>query len=203
MALLQHNKPQQRLADSIVFEFNESFPSYSANTLRIMSFGYSRMMSSLLWLRFLQHTPPTKVDRNQVSWIYRDLDAMTEIDPEFYPAYESGGIFLSVITEDKKGAEQILLKGTRYFPDRWRLRAYLAYHYHLELGLPELARAQYEIGATLPGAPGLLAERASSMLAESKGKVYGIRFLEDLILETKDAVIRERLELKLKRLREG
>lgn len=200
---LQWKKPQTRLSDSIVFEFNESFPSYSAETLRTVSFGYSRMMSSILWLRFLQHTPPKKVEAGQVSWIYRDLDALTEIDPDFFPAYEMGGIFLSVITEDKKGAEQILLKGTKNFPERWRLRAYLAYHYSIELGQPELARNQYEIGAKLPGAPALLAMRAGSLLAETKGKEQGIKFIEEMIDLTKDPAVLERLKLKLKKLKES
>jgi hypothetical protein len=203
VALLQHYQPQRRLAEEVVFEFNDKFPSYSADTLRAMSFGYSRMMSSLLWLRFLQHTPPKKVEPGQVSWIYRDLDAVTEIDPDFYPAYEMGGIFLSVITEDQKGAEQILLKGAEHFPERWRIRAYLAYHYELEMNRPDLALHQYEAGSRLPGAPSLLAARAGSLLAQERGREHGIRFLEEMIKDTKDPVFRERFEERLKRLREG
>ncbi len=109
VALLQAYKPQERLADKIVFAFNENFTNFSAPTLRAMTFGYSRAATAFLWLHFLSQTPPRKVEKNQVSWIYRDLDAITEIDPDFYPAYEHGGIFLSVITEDKRGAEQIML----------------------------------------------------------------------------------------------
>lgn len=203
VALLQHYKPQPRLTDKIVFEFNETFFSYSADTLRAMTFGYSRAAGALLWLRFLQQTPPRKVEKNQVSWIYRDLDALSEIDPEFYPAYEHGGIFLSVITEDFRGAEQILLKGVKVFPDRWRIRAYLGYHYQFELQEHDKAKEQFLAGAKLPGAPYLLALTASSYISKEEGKEQSIRFLEGMIKDAGSPEAKEKLEAKLKKLKGG
>ncbi len=203
VALLQEKKPQQRLTDGIVFEFNENFNSYSADTLRAMTFGYSRAAGTLLWLRFLQQTPPRKIEKNQVSWIYRDLDALAEIDPDFYPVYEHGGIFLSVITEDKRGAEQIMLKGARHFPERWRIRAYLGYHYQIELNEPEKAAEQYIIGSKLPGAPYLLGVIASSYINKIQGKEQSIRFVEGMIKDATDPMVLKRLKDKLKKLKEG
>jgi hypothetical protein len=201
VTLLQLYRPQERLSDKIVFNFNENFSNYSAETLRAMSFGYARVASALLWLRFLQQTPPSKVEKGQVSWIYRDLDAITEIDPEFYPAYEIGGIFLSVITEDKRGAEQILLKGERRYPDRWKLYAFLAYHYQFELKEPEKAAKQYIDGSKLPGASYILAVNAASFLDRSKRHEESIKLVEDLLKEAKDPAVRTRLEEKLKKLK--
>lgn len=203
VALLQEYKPQQRLTDKIVFDFNENFYSYSAQTLRAMTFGYSRAAGALLWLRFLQQTPPRQVEKNQVSWIYRDLDALTEIDPEFYPAYELGGIFLSVITEDKRGAEQILLKGARAFPERWRIHGHLGYHYQYELMEPEKACEQYMQGSKLPGAPFLFGLLASSCVNKTAGREQSIAFLEGMLSEAKDPMVRDRFEKKIQALREG
>ena len=193
--------PQKRLTDGIVFQFNEKFPSYSASTLRLMSFGYGRMMSGLLWLRFLQQTPPKKVEPNQVSWISLDLDAVTEIDPDFYPAYEMGGIFLSVITEDKLGAEKILLKGAKHLPNNWRVRAYLAYHYQFEMNKVDLALEQYLAGAKIPGAPQILGLRAGSLLSSQKSNAEGLQFLKDMLKDTKDPIFRERIEERIKHLK--
>jgi hypothetical protein len=202
VALLQEYVPQERLTDKIVFDFNENFSNFSAPTLRALTFGYERAASSLLWLRFLQQTPPSKVQKGQVSWIYRDLDAITELDPGFYPAYENGGIFLSVIREDKKGAEQILLKGEREFPERWRLYAYLAYHYQWELYEPSKAAEQYRLGAKLPGAPYLLGVLASSFIKKESSSEDSERFLEGLLHEAKDPAAKIKFEEKLKQLRE-
>jgi hypothetical protein len=203
VAALQELKPQERLTDKVVFDFNEGFYSYSADTLRAMTFGYGRAASVMLWLRFLQQTPPRKVEKNQVSWIYRDLDALTEIDPEFYPAYEHGGIFLSVVTEDKRGAEQIMLKGTKVFPDRWRIRAYLGYHYQYELEDHEKAAEQYRIGAMLPGAPYILGLIASSYIKKAQGRDQSIQFLEGMVREATDPGMRKKFEDKLRKLKGG
>lgn len=203
VGLIQWLRPQQRLTDRVVFRFNEQFQSYSAETLRAMTFGYGHAAGALLWLRFLQQTPPRKVEEGEVSWIYRDLDALTEIDPDFYPAYEHGGIFLSVITEDKTGAERILLKGAERFPNRWRLRAYLGYHYQFELRNEERAAEQYRIGSALPEAPALLGLIASSFLQKERGREESIRFLEGMVRETTDPAMRKQFEDKLRRLRTG
>jgi hypothetical protein len=194
--------PQKRLSDSIVFEFNENFASFSPETLRASTFGYARAASSLLWLRFLQHTPTNKVEKNQVSWIFLDLLTVSHLDPDFYPIYEHGGIFLSVITEDKLGAEKILLKGIEKFPGNWRLRAYLAYHYQFEMNEPEKAGEQYLAGAKIPGAPFLLGVRASSFLDKKGMHNKGVDFLWELYRNASDPEVKRRFADKLRRLGE-
>lgn len=200
VAWFQADFPQKRLKDGIVFSYNEEVVSYPAGFLRLSSFGYDRAASGLLWLRFLQQTPPRKVDPDQLSWIYYDLDAVSELDPGFYPAYEHGGIFLSVITEDKRGAERIFLKGTKQFPDRWRIRAYLAYHYRWELGEPEKAAEQYLAAADLPGAPPILKVSAASALAKRGDRDSALAILRALLNGTEDPVSRKRIQDKIDKL---
>jgi hypothetical protein len=195
---LQLQIPQKRLSDSIVFEFNENFASFSPDTLKVSTFGYARAASSLLWIRFLLHTPVTKVEKNQFSWIFLDLLTIANLDPDFYPVYEHGGIFLSVITEDKLGAEKILLRGIERFPDRWRLRAYLAYHYQFEMGEIEKAGEQYIEGAKIPGAPFLLGARAISFLEKRENQEKGVDLLWDLYRSASDPVVKRRFADKLR-----
>jgi hypothetical protein len=196
--VIQVAYPQKRLKDSIVFGFNEDIVTYPADFLRLVSFGYGHAAGSLLWLRFLQQTPPKKVEANELSWIYHDLDTVTELDPDFYPAYEHGGIFLSVITEDKRGAEKIFLKGVRHFPDRWRIRAYLAYHYRWELNEPEKAAEQYLAAKDLPDAPPVLKVYAASAMARRGNAATAIYFLRGVLENTKDPSARKRIEDKIK-----
>lgn len=200
VVFFQARYPQKRLKDEIVFSFNDEVVSYSADFLRLSTFGYGRCASSLLWLRFLQQTPPKKVESDQLSWIYHDLNAVTELDPGFYPAYEHGGIFLSVITEDKRGAERIFLKGTRQFPDRWRIRAYLAYHYQWELKEPEKAAEQNLIAANLPGAPELIKVAAASALARKGNEENALQILRGILRGTQDPLARKRIMDKMKKL---
>lgn len=198
---MQLQQPVNDFRREITFDPNEDIASYSPETLKALGFGYDRAMSSLLWLRFLQYTPPGKVKQDHFSWLYRDLRTISELDPYFYPVYEHGAIFLSVITEDKKGAESIFLRGIQYFPERWRIRAFLAYHYHFELNDLPKAAEQYRIGATLPGAPSLLAIVASNFMSKSKSNSAGILFLEDVLKTTRDPEARRRIEEKIQKLR--
>jgi hypothetical protein len=197
---LQSAFPQPRLKDGIVFSFNEEVVSYSADALRLSSFGYGRAASSLLWLRFLQQTPPKKVERDQLSWIYHDLDAISELDPEFYPAYEHGGIFLSVITEDKRGAERIFLKGIKQYPERWRIRAYLAYHYRWELDEPDKAAEQEVAAAELPGAPPILKVAAASAFARMGDRQNALSLLQGLLKGTEDPIAKKRILDKIRKI---
>lgn len=203
VVLIQAWYPQRRLKDSIVFGYNDDVVSYPAGFLRFSSFGFGRSVSSLLWLRFLQQTPPEKVGLDQLSWIYYDLDAVTELDPGFYPAYEHGGIFLSVITEDRRGAERILLKGVEQFPDRWRIRAYLAYHYRWELKQPEKAAEQYLAAADLPGAPDLVKTLAASAISRKGNTEEAVSLLRALLENTSHPMARKRILEKIHALTGG
>ncbi|MCO5144473.1 MAG: hypothetical protein M9962_15450 [Oligoflexia bacterium] len=181
--------------------FNEGIASFSAESLRLMSFGYDRLLSNLLWLRFLQYTPVEKVPPGQVSWIYLDLDTITNIDPDFYPAYEHGGIFLSVITEDKKGAEKLLLKGTERLPNRWRIFAYLAYHYQNELKDIDKGYEFYAKASKISDAPAFLNIFASNYYAKKYSIQSSIDFLESLLLNTKEEHMKKRILDKIQKLK--
>lgn len=199
VAAMQFKLPLPDFRKDITLDPNEDMASYTPETLKALGFGYDRAMSSMLWLRFLQSTMQSKVQPNKVSWLYRDLKTISEIDPDFYPIYEHGGIFLSVITEDKKGAEHIFLKGIEHFPTRWRIRAFLAYHYQFELQDIEKAGEQYKIGATLPGAPPILAILASNFMSKNGSKA-GVEMLREFLKNTKDPKAREKLEEKIRKL---
>jgi hypothetical protein len=194
---IQEGKPQPPVTENVTFKFNERKPTLSSDGLNLVSFGYPRILSNLLWLRFLQHTPTEKVPPGELSWIYFDLDTITTIDPEFLPAFEHGGVFLSVVTEDKRGAEHLLSKGTRLHPDRWRLHAYLAYHYQFELDEPENAAPHYLAGSRLPGAPTLLALLAARGLSRQESVDSSIRFLEEMREGATDEHTRKRLDAKI------
>ena len=201
--VMQERLPQHRISDQITFEFNEGFATFSADSLRLMTFGYEKVISDMLWIRFLHHSPPKKMGANQVSWLYLDLDAISELDPDFLPVYELGGLFVSVITEDKRGAELILKKGAQRFPNRWKTQANLAYHYEFELNEPDKASPYYLAAAKLPGAPDIIKLIASTKLAKQKGNKAAADFLEKMLTENPNPIIKKKLNEKLEKYRKG
>src|SRR3990167_6325844 len=100
---IHYTLPPLPLKEKITFAFNEGFPSFTPETIRAISFGYAFAFGSSLWVRFLLHTPPEHMGATEVSWIYLDLNAISVIDPDFMPIYTHGAIYLSVVTEDKRG----------------------------------------------------------------------------------------------------
>lgn len=200
---LQEWKPQGPPTEGVVFNFNEGFPTFSAESLQFMSFGYSRVLSNLLWLRFLQNTPPKKMGDNEVSWIYLDLDAISTIDPDFKPVFHQGAVFLSVITDDKKGAELLLQKGVHLYPNDWQIRAYLGYHYEFELHKTALAAEQYAWAARSPEAPPLMGLLAARLMARTSGNYASIEFLRSLRDSSTDPKVRARFDQKILDLLNG
>lgn len=194
---IQEKRPQRPVTENVTFSFNEGFPSFSGDSLKLMSFGYPRVLSNLFWLRFLQHTPPKRVEEDSVSWIYLDLDAISTLDPEFLPVFTSGAIFLSVVTTDKKGADLLLKKGAALYPENWRILGNLAYHQQFELGDPISAADTYFKAAVLPGAPHLFSILGASLRAKQGDKLNSIKILEQMRDESKDKVFRERLQSRI------
>lgn len=195
--LLQEFKPQGSPTEGVVFKFNEGFPTFSAESLRAMSFGYSRVMSGLLWMRFLQHTPPKKMGDAEVSWIYLDLDAISTLDPEFMPVFDQAAVFLSVVTDDKLGARLLLEKGVRLYPNEWRIHSYLGYHYQFELKETALAAKEYEWAAKLPGSNALMGLLAATLKAKVEGNYASIELLKSLRDNATDPIVKEKFDKKI------
>lgn len=193
-ALIQEFHPQISPTEKITFGFNDRFPTFSSDSLRLMSFGYPRILSGLLWVRFLIQTPPERVPENELSWIYFDLDSITNIDPDFLPAFEIGGLFLSVVTTDKKGAELLMEKGLAHYPNSWKLHSYLAYHYEYEVNKKEKAGPHYLAAAKIPGAPYLMGILAARQLSKSTSIQTGIEFLENMKKNSDNENTRKRIQ---------
>lgn len=199
--IIQEHKPHLPLKDQVTFKFNEGFPSFSPEITKVLSFGYSRAFSALLWIRFLRHSPVTKVKKGEVSWVWVDLNTISVIDPDFSPVYTSGGVFLSVITQDKEGARLLLEKGVKKFPKIWQIKAFLAYHYQYELNDFAKAAEQYRIAATIPGSPHFFPMLAATLTQKSGDSRLAIAFLEEMLKNTKSDNVKEGIKKKLDKLR--
>lgn len=204
---LQELRPQRDPLEKVSFGFNEGRPTLPADLLSLISFGYPRLFSNLLWIRFLQAMPTDRVPKGEISWMYYDLDTITTIDPDFYPAFEHAGIYISVVTDDKLGARMLLEKGVKLHPSRWRIRAYLGYHYQFEVNEPDKSLEQYLAASKLEGAPPLMGLLAARQMARMQNVRSSVEFLEDMVRTAPDEITRkrfqERLDIWRRKLAEG
>ncbi len=192
---IQESFPHKPLKENQKFEFNDGFASFDSDFLHALSFGYPKLVSGMLWLRFLQHTPPTAMKDDEVSWIFLDLFAASQMDPEFSPIHSHGAMFMSVITEDIKGSTILLEEGVKKYPKFWRYRAYLAYHYEHNLNDRLKAAKQYDDAALLPGAPYYFKALAATMYEKANAPpLYAIKVVKRML----DAATREDVKIRLK-----
>ena len=168
-------------------------PLYFAppNVLQHFSLGYRDFLADLLWLRFIQDAdfcsfktgrPVYKGDIKicEFGWAYNMVDAITELAPRFKTPYTLSSVILSVFTGDKKGAERILLKGLKQFPQDWRINFYTAYLYTVDIKKPELA-ARYAYQSAENGGPYWLYSLSAKKYGESNQLLLGETILKNLL----------------------
>lgn len=198
---LQQSRPQAPLANQVTFAFNEGKPILTPGVGRLVSFGYPRALSSLLWLRFLQYTPSEHVPTGERSWIYYDFLTISRLDPDFLPVYTMGALYLSVINEDHRGAEEILRRGEELHPHNIKILANLAYHYQYEVNDRARAAEYFAKAAREPGAPAIYSIMASNYLRKSESNDAAITYLSEMAARTGDDKVKEKIAQKIELLR--
>ena len=136
----------------LVVQKQESRPLYFTPpiALKYFSLGYKDFWANIWWLRLIQsadfcsfekgHTTYTgTIHHCNLGWSYRITDLITSLAPRFKEPYLFSAVMLSVFTGDTKGADRILQKGLKQFPQDWRLPFYSTYFYSVELNQWEKA----------------------------------------------------------------
>ncbi|KYG61738.1 hypothetical protein AZI86_18610 [Bdellovibrio bacteriovorus] len=115
------------------------------------------MIADSLWIRAIQdfdyceQEVAKRVCKNN-SWLYRMLDAVTDLSPGFRMPYAVGGLALTIIISDIDGATKFLEKGVRAYPTDWPILYRAAYH-HLYETKDKSRAAELLIKAGNNGAP--------------------------------------------------
>jgi tetratricopeptide (TPR) repeat protein len=164
-----------------------------------MSFGYPEMLADFLWIRVVQdfgycesrdgikskneyeYSRVIKHDATKFchkSWVYQMLDRITDLDPKFHLAFQAGGTMLSLLVNDREGAQALFNKGLRIYPDDWNMNYRAGYHQLFEMK-NEAKAAQYFLKASQNGAPAWLAQLAARLYTKQGKAEIGKVILED------------------------
>ena len=126
--------------------FQEKPPLYftpPAELLPHIVLGYKDFVAHWLWLRLIQSADFCSFEKGrplymgylktcELGWSYRITDAITTLAPRFKKPYTFSVVMLSIFAGDTKGAERILLKGLKHFPQDGQLNFYASYFYSFE-----------------------------------------------------------------------
>jgi hypothetical protein len=179
--------------------------------VRLLSFGHAQVVTNWLWIRFLADPSLAHTKEGVRAAVFRDLDLATDLDAKFFEAYAYGANILTVIRDDNKGAEALLLKAQNFrrneltllpaafreefWADEFAIPLTLAYVYIYELDdLPRGAEA-FQEAARLPKSPAYL-QSLIEKLKTTEGQIeVGIgytSFLTEVFRNNPEAL--ERLE---------
>lgn len=197
--------------------------------LKHFTFGYNDFTASLLWIRLLQNFDyceggkfgegdyvmpaqdgdkvsaildrKTKPPKCHKGWVYTMLDAISEIQPRFKLAYDTGGTFLSVVVDDREGARLIFEKGLKIYKADWQLAYTAAYHYLWEVQEPKRA-AELFLQAVQSGAPGWVYSLSAALYTKVGQAKIAKSILENALLNNPHGIDEERIKIRLQEVNE-
>lgn len=166
-----------------------------------LSFGYNEIGADLLWIRTLQDFSyceeeiRERVCRNN-SWLYKMLDAITNLSPHFRLPYAAGALALTIVITDIEGATKIFEKGVAAFPNDWPILYRAAYHYIYEVNDKKRA-AELLIRAGQNGAPPWVFALAGRLYSDSGHLELAESLLQEMIRNEQDPILIKRLQDKI------
>lgn len=183
------------------FAINRQYHSLSpdASLTRFINAGHNRAMADFLWVHTLMESDLDHYKNGDLgSWIYLRLREIVIFDKKFWEAYYYGSEYLMIVKNDLHGAQDLLEKGLKIYPDDFGLNFKMGYLLAIELRKPQEAYPFFYKVRNDPHRPlifdSLLSKLAFSNL--SPEDTMGL-IRESLKKHSPDSPIYQRLNLQL------
>jgi tetratricopeptide (TPR) repeat protein len=130
-------------------------------------------------------------------WLYRSVDAATDLDPCFYDPYLFGAMTLTWEANRVDLANALLEKALSCRQWDWTIPFYLGFNHFYFLQDNQKAAAYLMQASERPGGGGVLAQLATRLLYQEKETENAIIFLREIIRKTEDERTRTIYQLRL------
>jgi tetratricopeptide (TPR) repeat protein len=173
--------------------------------LRPALLGYHQLGADLLWLRVVQVLGDRVVRDKDYEWLYHALDVITTVDPKYVYAYEAGGVVLAELAWRVDLSNRLLEKGLAPNPSAWQIPFRLGFNHFFHLGDHSRAAEYMAQAARIPGLfpigpPHYTARLASRLYVQGKNPEVALEFLEAMLEQTTDELVREKLQRRIRRV---
>ena len=165
----------------------------SGTFVKQIALGFDQAWADLLWLRTIGYFADQTTRRGKFTYLYHMLDIITTLDPRWLYPYLFGGVTLSLDLDRPDLANKLLRKAIVEHPAVWKIPFLIGFNAYFGMGDSETAARYIERASRLPGAPAYLAGFASRLYAKGGSRENALRILREVIEQTEDRALRERL----------
>lgn len=169
---------------------------------RVLAFGNKGLLSDFLFLKTLtffggkfgRDITPSEQEWN---FLYVSLDVITDLDPYFVDPYMLAEGLLAWDAGLPEKANVLLAKGMSHRPKDWRWPFFIGFNHFYFLKNYAVASDHIRHAASLPGSPFYLKTLAGRLAYYGGKSKTGLLFLQQMVEETDDELLRRRLEKRL------
>ena len=172
---------------------------------RILAMGNQGVLSDFLFLKTSTFVGGRRIsghDINEEDWnfVVRSLNVVTDLDPYFNDPYVLAEGLLAWDAGMVDEANKLLKKGMMYRNSDWWLPFYVGFNYFHFLNDMEQGAEFIMQASALPGSPGYLKTLAARLAYYGGKSKTAVLFLQGILAETNDPVLKKRLALRLSAL---
>lgn len=169
---------------------------------RILALGNKGLLSDFLFLKtatFIGGKGNSAQSLGAADWqfVFSSLDVVTDLDPYFVDPYMLAEGLLAWDAGQPQLANQLLIKGTKYRTDDWRLPFFIGFNYFYFLKDYEAASGYIMTAAQLPGSDDYLKTLAARLAYYGGKSKTALLFLQQMLAETDDPLLKKRLAQRL------
>jgi tetratricopeptide (TPR) repeat protein len=139
----------------------------SGKYLRPASFGYYGLLADFIYLWSIQYYSDPGF-HPRLEYLKHTYDIITELDPQFLDAYQTGALFMFYEGRNPKAGLQLLDKGLERNPTEWIFPTDAGFYCLINLRDKPQALKYFTKAAQVPGAPTLV-KRTLANLTFQKG----------------------------------
>lgn len=158
--------------------------------LKPAAFGYDMLLADFVYLWSIQYYGDPGF-HPRLEYLRHTYDIITELDPWFLDAYQTGAFFMFYDGRNPKAGLALLDKGLEHNPDEWIIAADAGFYCMMNLRNYSKAAEYFQKAADVPGVPQQARRMVASMKFKAGDRVQAYLIWKDIYETTEKASIKQ------------
>jgi tetratricopeptide (TPR) repeat protein len=174
--------------------------------VKIVALEYKGLLSDAIFSKTMTYYGGKLIKKEPLTedewtWIYRNMDLSTDLDPYFLDPYYFGAMNLAWEANRIDEANMLLVKAFHYRDWDWTIPFYLGFN-HFYFLQDNIKASEYLMEASKkPGAISVLATLAARLSYQERKTENAIMFLQEILKKTEDENLKRQYEIRLHALK--